>query len=421
MSGRAHARIQVGVVGLGRGLWFARGADELFGMELVALCDRWEDQLRRVAPELGATPYTDYDAFLEHDMDAVVLANYFHEHSPFAIKALAAGKHVLSETAACFTVAEAVELVRAVERSGKIYMLAENYPYFAPNQEMRRLFGAGEIGDFRYGEGEYVHPFSTEEHNSLAPRADHWRHWIPATYYCTHALAPIMFITDTRPVKASGFVIPYDTADPQLTRSPSVSDVASVIMLEMDNGAFVRLLQGGLRGGSSWYRVHGNLGLMENLRHGDDRMLRVIKEPWEKGEREPRERIYLPNFPHHHVEASRTGHGGGDFFVNYEFAQAIRRDEQPFLDVYRGAAMSIVGALAWRSALAGSAPVDVPDLRDDAVRQRYEGDDWSPVPDGRPNRPPTSVLGDIRPTTEAMTYAEDGWRAAAGSPKSGKT
>ena len=32
----------------------------------------------------------------------------------------------------------------------------------------------------------------------------------PATYYCTHALAPLMFITDTRPVKVNGFVVPCE-------------------------------------------------------------------------------------------------------------------------------------------------------------------------------------------------------------------
>jgi predicted dehydrogenase len=45
------------------------------------------------------TTYTDYDRFLEHDIDAVILANCFHEHAPFAIKALEAGKHVMSECA----------------------------------------------------------------------------------------------------------------------------------------------------------------------------------------------------------------------------------------------------------------------------------------------------------------------------------
>ena len=61
-------------------------------------------------------------------MDAVVLANYFHQHAPFAIKALKADKHVMSETAACHTLGEGVALARAVEKSGKIYMFAENYP-----------------------------------------------------------------------------------------------------------------------------------------------------------------------------------------------------------------------------------------------------------------------------------------------------
>ena len=91
-------RIRVGVVGIGRGLSFADGASELVGMELVALCDTWEEKLREAGKKYQVATYTDYDQFLTHEMDAVVLANYFHEHTPFAIKALAAGKHVMSET-----------------------------------------------------------------------------------------------------------------------------------------------------------------------------------------------------------------------------------------------------------------------------------------------------------------------------------
>ncbi|MFH1084132.1 MAG: Gfo/Idh/MocA family oxidoreductase, partial [Chloroflexota bacterium] len=69
-------RIRVGVVGIGRGQTFARGAERA-GMELVALCDIWEEKLREVASAYGVAAYTDYDRFLEHDLDAVVLANYF--------------------------------------------------------------------------------------------------------------------------------------------------------------------------------------------------------------------------------------------------------------------------------------------------------------------------------------------------------
>ena len=143
----SNEAIRVGVVGVGRGRSFMRSA-QATGMALVAICDTWEDRLKEVGQDLGVTTYTDYDAFLDHDLDAVVLANYFHEHAPFAVKALTAGKHVMSECAACHTLAEGVALTRAVERSGKIYMFAENYPYMAYNQEMRRLYQAGEVGEF---------------------------------------------------------------------------------------------------------------------------------------------------------------------------------------------------------------------------------------------------------------------------------
>jgi len=241
---RSKKKIRIGVVGVRRGLSFVRGAGEVAGTELVALCDTWEENLKKAGEQFKLATYTDYEKFLEHDTDAVVLANYFHQHAPFAIKALKAGKHVMSETSACFTLAEGVALVEAVEKSGRIYMFAENYPYMLFNQEMRRLYQSGLIGEFKYGEGEYVHPMSAYERNRLSPGRNHWRNWIPATYYCTHALAPVMFITDTLPVKVNGFVVAYDRADPKYRMTVKRNDAASMIALRMNNGAVVKLLQG---------------------------------------------------------------------------------------------------------------------------------------------------------------------------------
>jgi predicted dehydrogenase len=398
--------IRVGIVGLGRGLAFARLRQSSLGLELVALCDTSEERLHEVAALLGVTAHTDYDALLAHDLDAVILANWFHEHAPFALRALAAGKHVLSETAACFTLAEGVELVRALERSDRIYMLAENYPYMRPNQEMRRLYQAGEIGDFVYGEGEYVHPMSADFLNSISVGRDHWRNWLPATYYCTHALAPLMFVTDTWPASVSGFVIPHDPRDANKARTVRRMDTASMIAVEMDSGAVVKLLQYDLRGEGNWVRIHGNRGLMENLRHGDQQMLRVRKEPFEKAVGEPVERIYRPDFPFGEEESRGAGHGGSDYFVYHAFAEAIRRGEQPYLDVRRGVAVSIVGALAWRSALQGSIPVRVPDFRDEAQQAEFENDDWAPGP----GVAPVSVLGEVEPPPEGVAYAEEVWQ-----------
>ena len=133
-------------------------------------------------------------------------------------------------------------------------------------------------------------------------------------------------------------------------------------------------------------------------------------KPSEKPAGVPVETVYTPDFPTHQRAATETGHGGGDFFTSHHFSEAIRTGQQPYLDVYRGIDMSIVGILAWRSALNDSAPVAVPDFRSENVRKTYENDHWSPDPTRESdNRPPTSILGDILPTEEAREYARGIW------------
>ncbi len=404
--------IRVGVVGVGRGQTFARQA-EIAGMQLVALCDTWEDKLREVAASYSVAAYTEYNKFLEHDMDAVVLANYFHQHAPFAIQALQADKHVMSECAACNTLAEGVALCRAVEQSGKIYMFAENYPFTAPNLEMARLYKAGEIGRVLYAEGEYNHPGSFEWAMGISPGLRHWRNNIPSTYYCTHALAPLMVITDTMPVRVNGFTapLPEDSPKERLWRQ---QDKGGLIIATMDNGAVFKLLQGGLPGHSIFYRLHGEEGLMEWGRgpsYWGPGSIRLVRDEWDLKPGQVPETVYYPQFPEWAKQAVSAGHGGGDYFTNYYFAQAIRSGEPPYLDVYRGVAMSVVGILAWKSVLDNGASYTVPDFRDETARRAYENDHWQPMNLDDPNAPPISSRGKQREVIPAaLDKARKIWR-----------
>ena len=401
-------RIRVGVVGVGRGMGFAQGAG-FVGMELVALCDTWEEKLGEAGKKLNATTYTDYEQFLSHDMDAIVLANYFHQHAPFAVKALEAGLHVMSETTACGTPAEGVALARAVDKSGKIYLFAENYPYFAYNQEMRRLYQNDEVGDMQYAEGEYNHPMDSRTYNRLSPGINHWRNWIPSTYYCSHALAPIMFITDTHPVSVNALSIPHSENDTEKLNVQR-GDPGGIILCRMNNNSVVRIMGLKMRGHGVWYRIHGSRGVMENLRSGDTGSLRVMHEPWDLREGDEGEKIYAPDFPHHAEEARRAGHSGGDFFTSYHFAEAIRKNETPYFDVYRGLEMAMAGIQAWRSCLDNGAPYEIPDFRRESVREGYEDDNWSPWPqDQGPGQPPPSVNGFNPPSEEAVAFAREVW------------
>lgn len=400
--------IKVGVIGVGRGSSFAVNAAHT-GMQLVALCDTWEEKLQNAGKQFNVATYTDYDRFLEHDMDAVILANYFHEHAPFAVKALNAGKHVMSECIACKTVGEGVELARAVEKSGKIYMFAENYAYFAYVQEMRRLYQAGEIGEIQYAEGEYNHPADSRTLNILSPGLNHWRNHLPPTYYPTHAMSPIMYVTDTRPLSVNAQSIARSDADLERLHVRT-TDIGSVIICRMDNGSVARLMGLMMRGHSIWYRFHGTRGLMENLRMGNPNMLRVVHEEWDRRNDDVTEKIYMPDFPVNSQLAIQAGHGGGDFYTNYYFAEAIRRDEQPYLNVYRGLDMSLIAIQAWRSCLTNGVPYEIPDMRNEAVRKMYENDDWSPFPEDRkPGQPPNSIKGIREPSKEAVEYARKIW------------
>jgi predicted dehydrogenase len=403
--------IRVGVVGVGRGQSFVEGATEAAGMKLVALCDIWEARLHDLAGQHHVAAYTDYESFLEHDMDAVILANYFHEHAPFAVKALEAGKHVMSETASNTTLAEGVALCRAVEETGRIYMLAENYPYTAFSQEMQRLYRTGEIGEVTYAEGEYNHPMDLEDVLRISPGLNHWRAWIPSTYYCTHALAPLVYITGTRPVKVNGLSIVNRDVDKKTVR---IADPGSVILCRMDNGAVFRLFGLTLPGHSNWYRVHGTRGAMEITRGGGyfgPGQVRVWHEEWDRKPDEEAERVYTPDWPEHGDLARQAGHGGGDFWTNFHFANAVRSGTPPFLDVYRGVAMSSVGILAWKSALEDGRPFEVPDFSDEVARKPYEDDHWSPWPDHTgPGQPPPSILGTPEPSPQSVAYARKVWK-----------
>ena len=403
-------KIRVGVVGVGRGANFARGANEVVGMELVALCDLWEERLQEVGRRYGVATYTDYEKFLEHDMDAVILANYFHQHAPFALQALEAGKHVMSETASNTTLAEGVALCRAVEQTGKTYMLAENYPFTVFNQEMRRLYHSGEIGEVTYAEGEYNHPMAPRDRLRISPGMNHWRSWLPSTYYCTHALAPLMYITDTMPMKVNALSIACRQIDELTVR---VSDPGSVILCRMDNGAVFRIFGLLLPGHSNWYRVHGSRGAMEITRgpgYFGPGQIRVWHEAWDLKAGEEAERVYTPDWPEHGDLARQAGHGGGDFWTNFYFANAIRSGGSPYLDVYRGVTMSSVGILAWKSALEDGRPFDVPDFKDEASRSPYENDHWSPWPEHTgPDQPPPSILGTLKPSPKGIELARQVW------------
>ena len=158
-------KLRVGVYGTWRGCVLARLFSEHSDVEIVAGCDQDERHLMNLfASRFGqAHICEDYDELLAQEFDILILATYCPDHGPQAVRALEAGKHVLSEVQAFHTPAEGVALVEAVERTGRRYMLAENFGYMRDCLEIGRLYREGTLGEFVYGEADYAHSVRNDD------------------------------------------------------------------------------------------------------------------------------------------------------------------------------------------------------------------------------------------------------------------
>ena len=155
-------KIRVGVFGGARGHTMINVLFDHPDAELVAVCDKYTPLLDRVKKEandhgISVATFENFEDFFNYDMDAVVLANYANEHAPYACRLLRSGRHVMSEVLPSETMAQAVELIEAVEESGKVYTYAENYCYMNSTFDMWRRYLRGDIGEVMYAEGEYIH------------------------------------------------------------------------------------------------------------------------------------------------------------------------------------------------------------------------------------------------------------------------
>ncbi|NLD88284.1 MAG: Gfo/Idh/MocA family oxidoreductase [Clostridiales bacterium] len=370
-------KIRFGVFGCTRGQSHMKNGI-LAGGELVAICDKQEKILKSAQSKdffpKDAAIYTDFDKFIEHDMDCVVLCNYFHEHAEYAITAMRKGKHVLSETTAGSSFYYCTELCQAVEETGMKYMLGENYPYTRPNMEIKRVYDSGTLGRVLYGEGEYVHP-SPGKPGPLMPELNHWRRWLPRTYYATHALGPLLYMTGLHPKEVTGFVIPA----PDFRQAKYTTDIAGIIITKTETGAIFRTTGcAGFAPHGSWYRLGCMNGGIERVR-GEANTVRLAYNEWQRPEgMEENEKIYQPEWISNAELAEKAGHGGGDFWNMYDFFEYISGGAEPHFTIYNAVDMSLVEICAWRSVLRGNVPIEIPDFRDEAVRRRYEHDKLTP-------------------------------------------
>ncbi|MHB8994603.1 MAG: Gfo/Idh/MocA family protein [Armatimonadota bacterium] len=354
-------QFRVGLVGVGRGSGYGRVFANDPRCEVVACCDAKPEAVARFAQELELPDdrcFTQYDDFIASDMDLVFLGTPIPLHADQTVKAVEAGKHVLSEVTAASTIEDCARIVEAVRRTGKRYMLAENCCYWPFVAQWRDWVASGRLGEVMYAEGEYVHDIRNMVYDPVT-KTQRWRANRAPLHYCSHSLGPLLEIMQDRIIRACGRGEGH-----RILPEGGVGGIdLQVALFETERGALIKLLRSSVaprHPALHWFMLQCSKGCVESSRRGipGTGMLYV------EGEMETSQDIEVntvdPNLPE---EARAGGHGTAEYALVQDFLAALESGKKPPLDEIRGMDLTLPGLVAHQSAQEGGRWMDVPSFQ----------------------------------------------------------
>ena len=393
--------ISIGLVGLGAfGSEFAPLFKSHPLVDRVALCDQEPERLKFWADKefMGdkfnrRDAFTEFDAILKSDLDALVIITQHWLHAPMSVRAMQAGKHVYCAVP-LISVPDADEIlgwcdrvVETTKRTGQLFMFGETTFYRPQAMYCRRRAAEGAFGDFVYAEGEYFHDVdhglrevkarrlgskSGQEH--ARQLEDYRRRGIVGgpMHYPTHSTGGPISVMKAHAVKVCAWAFgPRNHRDYYGDSGEPSNETA---LYTMSNGAHLRICEYREIGhpGREIFRVYGNKGSFENDTWCDKQGVKPVtveemRDPlpaevvkafrgWRKlaapdpSKLSPKE-----------LEDFLGGHGGSHSYLVHEFVDAVAHERMPAVTAWDAARYTAAGATAHKSALKGGAVLDVPD------------------------------------------------------------
>ncbi len=388
-------KIRMAMIGCGRRApsWF-RTISAVPELEIVALCDkmpaRVEDRARLLGEKRVAL-YSDHRKMLEEvDCEAVAVVTEPEYQASLSVEAMEAEKDVISEVPAGYSMTDCWDLVLTVERTGRVYYLAEQQRHSPMTLSWQKMVREGKLGKILFVEGHYLHAMGEDRFwvdtqtgkqiawaekagNANVVKSRLWRMQHPILYG-PHELSPLLKILDDRVVKVACFStrtesyrfeeVPF----PGMTE-PFTSPDLEVAMMHTEKDTIMRFAAGfnAPSSGAHWYHLMGTKGDVETGRgknesgktyfceapviRGNEFSVERMDATWEF------ERDRVPD------RASATGHGGMDYFPLSDFVQCILNGTEPDIDVYSAVETAAPVIVAAASAEDGGMVKTVPDFR----------------------------------------------------------
>lgn len=168
-KGDLIAMYKVGVIGLRMGSAWSLAAAEGPDTILAAVYDSDLERCKGIADQFSVWAARTEDEFFNAGIDITVIATPDHLHVEQSKNALEGGSHVICEKPLAPTVADCLEIIRAVRKSGKYFMVGQVCRYAPGFRVAKKLIEDGEIGEIAFIESEYAHDYT------YAPGVNNWR------------------------------------------------------------------------------------------------------------------------------------------------------------------------------------------------------------------------------------------------------
>lgn len=341
--------LRIGVAGLGRGRPMVDQFNNIPGCEVVAVCDLAE---KTFADFNGIATYTSYDDFLREGLDIAAVITPAPVHAEQSIKAMEAGAHVLCETPCVYSFEEADAVVETTKKTGKQFMLAENYIWMGWVVRIKELAMQGLFGEIIYAEGDYTHdcrdlmlmnedgyiPYAQRHKYPNARKSWRATHFNPICYV-SHTLGPLLYIMNDRIISATGISTGTHTA-PDL----GTIDVESGLF-KTEKGGVIRLTNGFTVAHpyALYYNLVGTKGSVKLMKTGAN-----CTFVWYSEEAEPKMGGWQ-TAPDEWLE--RPDGENGDEVMLREFVESIQNGMPVPIDVYRSLDFVLPGVAAHQSAM----------------------------------------------------------------------
>ena len=409
MFGESTQRIRIGFVGVGmRGSGLLEIVLAMPGVEVPALCDINKEHLdknlavveksRGVKPEGYGRNEEDYKRMMDReDLDAVIIATYWHWHTPMALYAMKTRKYAGVEVPIGITMDELWQLVKTQEETKVPCMMLENWSFRGENLAVLNMIREGLFG-------EIIHCHCAHSHDCT----DIWwfdKDGMPrwtgeyllkrnADQYPTHSLGPVLSWMDINCGDA------FDTVVSVANRSISINDhfrrkfgpdhpmakqpfkqadiITSIVKTRKGNTIVINNDMQTPRPYDNRWEIEGTRGLYNEQRWSVFIDSEVPKgsdqHTWER--LEPYQKKYEHSLykalggPEQRKARGMFGHGEPDYLEIQEFLKAVRNKTPMPIDIYDSVTMSVIIPLSEESIAKGSVPIPCPDFTQGQWRTR---------------------------------------------------